>query len=284
MSSLTVLDIYQNYYSYDEIVAQETRKAIKLIKPDRDLLPLSQVVKMFEDEIDKKKSQLKSWELHHLDLLKKLEVVEDTLGRHFKPYFEMGQINLTFIRQRLNEVEREMTAVYKNEERIEAIQKSLDSSIRKLAVLKCGLAKAEELRNTEQKKYVKDIELERKELELKDLERRELERKELERRELERKDLERKELERKELERKDLERKELERKELEQKDLERKEEKLKYDLDTLIYERTSQAKIAEIAENRIKENLNRGKPKIIKNSLSFNNRSEKHPMDPRQWD
>ena len=269
MSSLTVLDIYQNYYSYDEIVAQETRKAIKLIKPDRDLLPLSQVVKMFEDEIDKKKSQLKSWELHHLDLLKKLEVVEDTLGRHFKPYFEMSMISPSFIRQRLNEVEREMTAVYATEARIEAIQKSLDSSIRKLAVLKCGLAKAEELRNTEQKKYVKDIELERKELELKDLERRELERKELERRELERKDLERKELERKELE---------------QKDLERREEKLKYDLDTLIYERTSQAKIAEIAENRIKENLNRGKPKIIKKSLSFNNRSEKHPMDPRQWD
>ena len=53
MSTLTVLDIYQNYYSYDENVDQEARKPIK---PERELLPLSTVVKMFEDEIDKKKN------------------------------------------------------------------------------------------------------------------------------------------------------------------------------------------------------------------------------------
>ena len=303
MSSRIVLDfvdMYKNYFSYDEGTANN----IGSNNFNYTNEPFSSLVKKFENEVVENQARVVDHEVLIKNQLKELESMDDYMGRILKPYIEGALVNGTQIEEAINRVQVKMLEVYGYEQKLNYYKTKCDNSITKLEILKLGIVKSEKIINAERKeaerkeaerRELKEAERrERKEAERKEAERRELERRELkeaERKEAERRELERRELkeaERKEAERKEAERrerKEAERRELERrerKEAERKKEQLNDDLDSIIYSRTSRERIAEIAENRIKKNLNRGKPKIINGSLSFNNR-DKYPMDSSQW-
>ena len=269
MSSRIVLDfvdMYKNYFSYDENTANKIYSK-NFTNNTNTNEPFSSLVKKFENEVVKNQALVVNHEVLIKKQLKELESMDDYMGRILKPYIEGALINGEQIEEAINCVQKKMLEVYGYEQQLNSHKTNCDNSIRKLEILKLGIVKSEKIINAERK------EAERKEAERRELERREL--KEAERRELERREL-------KEAERRELERRELKETELERRNVERKKEQLNDDLDSLIYSRTSRERIAEIAEDRIKKNLNRGKPQIINGSLSFNNR-DKYPMDSSQW-
>ena len=238
MSSKIVLDfvdMYKNYFSYDEKTANEIYSK-NFTNNTNTNEPFSSLVKKFENEVVKNQALVVNHEVLIKKQLKELESMDDYMGRILKPYIEGALINGEQIEEAINCVQKKMLEVYRYEQQLNSHKTNCDNSIRKLEILKLGIVKSEKIINAE----------------------------------------------RKEAERRELERRELKETELERRNVERKKEQLNDDLDSLIYSRTSRERIAEIAEDRIKKNLNRGKPQIINGSLSFNNR-DKYPMDSSQW-